>query len=225
MADTSSTDLLSAANEAQVRLWFAAAGLGFIFLVISIISAPGYEKMLVKILSGFAATLFLLAFTWPALRRRLEARQFSARFAASLSHLATSAGAWFFLVFIIGATLTALAVYNRETTPAPPVLVGLRYVESRIPSTIQTLPYGLQVVIQTDKPIQGAIGIKCDGPIGYGNFSFAKSEVTASAGGIPPENNSYFMINIQFPDFLPENPIIARLYSEHSIKALAVQTE
>lgn len=74
-----------------------------------------------------------------------------------------------------------LAGPPQTTTPTsvtqspPPVLTGIRIAsQKRVPSDDPKMPYGLEVVLQTDADIEPvAIAVVCDGVIGRGNAGFS----------------------------------------------------
>jgi hypothetical protein len=221
----SQVSLLSENNEGNVRLFFFATMFGSFFLVISIIAgAPNYNRILIISLCALGVVFLMLGVMWPVMRRYLESRQYGVRLAESLAQLATSGWAWFLLVLFVGGSTAFLAVYNRSTEGAAPILVGLRHIETRIPSTLPQYPYGMQVVVQTDKPISGVIDISCDGPIGDGNFNIVGVSAMVAGANIPQENHNYYIVNIQSPKLLPETPLLIRLYSANSINVEEIQT-
>jgi hypothetical protein len=111
------------------------------------------------------------------------------------------------------------------TPPAPPVLTGIRIAsQRRIPSDDPKLPFGLEVVIQTDAQIEPvAIAVICDGPIGRGNAGFANGGMyMMTNSGIAEGHPNIFLAEWKEPAWTPEQPIVVALFSQTAINAVSV---
>jgi hypothetical protein len=103
-----------------------------------------------------------------------------------------------------------------------PILVGLRFTQTPVQSPREDLPFGKEVVIQTDKTIEPvSMVLICDGEIGAGTAGFAGSAAyTIVSVGPVTGNPKAFLIAWYSPRFTPEAPIIARLFSKQSFRIL-----
>ena len=89
---------------------------------------------------------------------------------------------------LIGLVVAAfLAFHDERTRIDKPVLIGVRSIESRLPSTASNLPYHLKIVIQTDKEIPSpTFLLTFNGVIGSGRFGLSGSFAgTMFGGGFP----------------------------------------
>jgi hypothetical protein len=108
------------------------------------------------------------------------------------------------------------------TSPVAPILTGIRMAsQKRIPSDDPKLPYGLEVVIQTDADIEPvAIAVICDGVIGKGSGGFSQGGAyTMTKQGLAEGHENVFIAEWKSPAWTPQEPIVVRLFSERPIKA------
>jgi hypothetical protein len=104
---TSQASLLSEHNEGNVRLFFFAAALGFLFPVIPIVfGTPVSNNILVVVYIIGILSLLFLGLIWPKLRRYLESRNYGITLSKSLEDRFTSAWAWLILVMFVGVSTT-----------------------------------------------------------------------------------------------------------------------
>ena len=107
-----------------------------------------------------------------------------------------------------------------------PVLVGIRYSQTRIPSTNPEFPYGLKVVVQTDKTIQlSKIVLAFDGDVGYGDFSIADVGMYHGSAGVGIGRPNIFLAQLKSPEIKPETPMIFKVYSKSAIKVINFATQ
>lgn len=111
-------------------------------------------------------------------------------------------------------------------TPAPaPNLASIRIASQRqVPSTDPNLPYALEVVVQTDRPIQPvAFALICDGMVGKGDAGFANGgEYSKQKYGVAQDPHA-FLFEWQSPAFTPDKPILVTLTSKTYIRAISIQ--
>jgi hypothetical protein len=113
----------------------------------------------------------------------------------------------------------------QSNNPVPPVLTGIRMAsQRRIPSDDPKLPYGLEVVIQTDVDISPvAIAVICDGVIGKGDGGLSQGGAyTMTKQGLAAGHENVFMTEWKSPTWTPQEPIVVHLFSEGPIKATSV---
>jgi hypothetical protein len=100
-----------------------------------------------------------------------------------------------------------------------PILVGVRYTATKIPSIYPNYPYGLQVVIQTDEPIKAEFSIVFDGPIGKADSRFIGVMVTTDIRtGVPADHPNVYYMSYGSPQLLPETPLVAYIYSKTAVR-------
>jgi len=113
-----------------------------------------------------------------------------------------------------------------QTVPTPsPILSGIRIASQRqIPSDEPSLPFGLEVVVQTDVDIAPVkLAILCDGPIGKGRAQFEAAAVyTMERQGLSRGNENIFVAEWETPAWTPQRPIIVRLFSKSAIRAIGL---
>jgi hypothetical protein len=109
-------------------------------------------------------------------------------------------------------------------SPQPPVLTGMRIAsQKRIPSGDPKLPYGLEVVVQTDVDISPVrVAVVCDGPIGSGRF-VGTGVYTMINQGTAVGHPEMFLVQWATPTWTPDQPIVVHLFSETAINAIRVQ--
>lgn len=115
----------------------------------------------------------------------------------------------------------------RELGPKaePPVLTGIRIAsQRRIPSDDPKLPYGLEVVIQTDTNIEPvAIALICSGAIGKADAGFSNGGAyTMRKQGFAQGRQDVLLVEWKTPAWTPQDSIVVNLFSEASIEALSV---
>jgi hypothetical protein len=107
-----------------------------------------------------------------------------------------------------------------------PMLTGIRIAsQRRIPSDDAKLPYGLEVVVQTDVDIEPvAIAILCDGNIGKANGGLSSGGAyTMTVQGLAAGHPNVFLLEWKSPAWTPSESIVVNLFSETSIRAKSVQ--
>ena len=106
--------------------------------------------------------------------------------------------------------------------PAP-ILTGIRIAaQKRIASDDPELPFGLEVVIQTDVDIIPVrLAIVCDGPIGKGTAILEGGGIfTRPHQGIAEGHENIFITKWDSPAWTPQKSIVARLFSKSAIRAV-----
>jgi len=114
---------------------------------------------------------------------------------------------------------------SQTASPAAPILTGIRIAsQKRIPSDDPNLPYGLEIVVQTDTDIEPvAIAVICDGVIGKGNGAFSQGGVyTMMKEGLAAGHQNVFITEWKSPTWTPQDPIVMHLFSEGPVKAISV---
>jgi len=107
----------------------------------------------------------------------------------------------------------------------PPVVEHLQFAQRRVPSTKPDSPYGLQVVIQTDVPIEGAgLEIDFDGEIDE-NSSFFVAGVSAmmSVRSGLTQDRKGFILGFGYPTWTPDHPIVVTALSKQSVQVTAIK--
>ena len=110
-------------------------------------------------------------------------------------------------------------VNSSSTTIPQPKLANIRIAsQKQIASTNPNFPYGLEVVIQTDVAISPvAFLFKFTGNVGDGN-AMPIGLFEQFMQGVPPGMPDAFFAEWSRPDFIPETPIIVRVYSKNYIE-------
>jgi hypothetical protein len=107
----------------------------------------------------------------------------------------------------------------------PPALVQkVTATQRRVPSPDPNLPYGLQVVIQTNVTIQPVgLAFQCTGEVGKVDFFVVGSGVSMNVTtGIGGSNNSVAFVKFSFPPVTPEAPLVVTLLSKTDIRVTEV---
>jgi hypothetical protein len=121
------------------------------------------------------------------------------------------------------ATKTTVA----ETVDEPkPMLATVRVASQRtVTSTDPNMPYALEVVMQTDQPIEPvAYAVFCSGPVGRGDAYTPTGGVYLQIkNGTINNDPSTFGFEWKSPAFTPDAPIVVRLYSKEYIKVTGFQ--
>jgi hypothetical protein len=109
--------------------------------------------------------------------------------------------------------------------PPEPILTGIRIAsQKRIPSDDSELPYGLEVVVQTDADISPvAVGLLCDGPIGKGDAAFANIETYIKKKEGRAGRKDAFLAEWESPAWTPAAPIVFHVYSATPINATEIR--
>jgi hypothetical protein len=108
----------------------------------------------------------------------------------------------------------------------PPALVQhLTFTQRRAPSSDPSLPYGLQVIIQTNINIQPVgFAFACTGEVGDVKFFIAgQSAYLSVATGISGEKKNIAFVKFAFPSLAPETPLVVTLLSKEDIRVTEVQ--
>jgi hypothetical protein len=113
-------------------------------------------------------------------------------------------------------------------TPAPiqppallPTIENTRIVQKNTISNNPQLPYGLQVIIQSNIVIQPvAIALECNGAIGSLDFFIAGQMAYMSVQ--KRIKNNIAIIKFSFPPITPESPMVVTLLSKTQIKVVKV---
>ena len=108
----------------------------------------------------------------------------------------------------------------------PPALVQhLTFTQRRAPSSDPSLPYGLQVIIQTDINIQPVgFAFVCTGMVGDVKFFIAGQGAYLSVTtGISGEKKNIAFVKFAFPPLTPETPLVVTLLSKEDIRVTEVQ--
>jgi hypothetical protein len=116
---------------------------------------------------------------------------------------------------------------NSDQTPSPPppaIVQHPTHVERRIPSDNPDLPYGLQIVIQTDKDVSNpALEIDFDGTIGKGRFFLAGQSVMMSVQYGLTQDHKGFILSFGYPTWTPQSPIVVSIYSKEAVQVTGVR--
>ena len=108
----------------------------------------------------------------------------------------------------------------------PPALIqNLTVTQRRAPSSDPSLPYGLQIIIQSNIEISPvAFAFVCSGDVGKIDFFIA------GQGGLMNTENGYMgqgknipYLKIGFPPLTPTNPLVVTLLSKDDIRVTSVQ--
>ena len=105
----------------------------------------------------------------------------------------------------------------------PPALVQkLTVTQRRAPSSNPSLPYALQVIIQTNINIQ-PLGFEfvCDGPVGGIDFFIAGQIVYQMKETGVKGNIAYFKLG--YPPLRPETPLVVTLLSKENIRVVEIR--
>jgi hypothetical protein len=148
---------------------------------------------------------------------------------------ATPKGRWW-LVFTVacialagsGVGLSIEAGNWYRSSHSPSTESGIRITSQRkIPSDDPQLPFGWEVVIETDKersPVQ--LWVICDGDIGKGHGRFSSgdefsypTEAVMNTGLYHPD---VFNVKWARPEWTPGSPVEVQLFSKTPIRALSV---
>jgi hypothetical protein len=128
---------------------------------------------------------------------------------------------------ISGKKPVKVEVTNPSIVQSPPVpmLSGIRIAsQKQIPSDDSNLPFGLEVVIQTDTDIVPVkLAVLCDGPIGKGDAALeGGGAYTMIIHGLAEGNDRIFITKWETPAWTPQRPILVRLFSKAAIRAIGL---
>jgi len=133
------------------------------------------------------------------------------------------------------ANVTAAIKGVRREVHPPQVAVGpqlppalaqhLTFTQRRAPSSNPALPYGLQVIIQTNINIQPVgFAFVCTGEVGDINFFIAGQGAYMNVQtGIAGEKKNIGFVKFSFPPLTPETPMVVTLLSKGDIRVTEVQ--
>jgi hypothetical protein len=110
----------------------------------------------------------------------------------------------------------------RKEIAQQPIVARIRIASQQtVVSTNPGLPYGLEVIVQTDQAIQPvAFVFECDGEIGEGRGGLVSGGVYSLASiGIIKDHPNWFVVKWSSPPFLPGTPIRLTLFSKTLIRA------
>jgi len=103
----------------------------------------------------------------------------------------------------------------------------LTFTQRDILPAYSEYPFGIEVIIQTDKAIQPlALMLTCDGEIGKdANITFFRGMTFATnvGHGIVNGHPNLWLIHYDAPAFLPKDQIVVSLYSKTRINAIKVE--
>ena len=106
----------------------------------------------------------------------------------------------------------------------PPILQNAHFAARRVPSTKPESPYALQVVVQTDIPVEGAaLEIDFDQPIDDGDFFVAGQAVMMSVRKGITADHKGFVFSFGFPSWTPEHPIVVTVYSKQPAQVAGIK--
>jgi hypothetical protein len=108
--------------------------------------------------------------------------------------------------------------------PKPAVVEHLRFTEKRVSTDNSELPYGEQVIIQTDithsKP---RLEIDFDGEVFGGEFFMAGASVMfAKRMGVLSDQHK-IILGFDFPEWVPESPLVVTVFSKQPVKVTAIK--
>jgi hypothetical protein len=114
-----------------------------------------------------------------------------------------------------GASLTA------PEKPGPvPTIENTTLVQRSAPSSDPQLPYGLQVIIQSNVVLDPvAFALECDGEVGRVDFFIAGqgAYMNVQKGVAGPAKNTA-IVRFSFPPLRPETPLVVTLLSKNQIR-------
>jgi hypothetical protein len=108
--------------------------------------------------------------------------------------------------------------------PVIPTVENTTMVQRPAPSNDPQLPYGLQVIVQSNIVIQPvAMGFECDGPVGKVDFFVAGQGVYMSKQtGVMGQNNNIAIVKFGLPALRPETPMVVTLLSKSQIRVTKI---
>jgi hypothetical protein len=111
---------------------------------------------------------------------------------------------------------------EEKPTPAPPTIENTTLVQRAAPSGDPKLPYGLQVIIQSNVVLDNVnFALECDGEIGNVEFFVAGQGIYMSKRiGIGGPNNNTATVAFAFPPLRPETPLVITLLSKAQIRVV-----
>lgn len=128
---------------------------------------------------------------------------------------------------IRGVKAAATTTPQQKVGPQlPPALVqNLTFTQRRAPSSAPSLPYGLQIIIQSNITIQPVgFAFVCDGEVGKVQFFIAGQGAYLNVQtGIAGEKKNIGYVRFSFPPLQPETPLVVTLLSKGDIRVTEVQ--
>ena len=107
----------------------------------------------------------------------------------------------------------------------PPIVPEhIRFVTKRIPSPNNSLPYGMQIVLQTDAAMEPTgFAIQCTDEIGDAHFFLAGQTVLIQVLEGFADERKTFLFQFSLPPFSPDSPIVVTLLSKTALSVRAVK--
>jgi hypothetical protein len=111
---------------------------------------------------------------------------------------------------------------SSASPPPTPTLENTRLVQRRAPSSDPQLPYGLQVIIQTNIRLEPvAFALECDGEIGKVDFFVAGQGIYMMVRkGITGDKMNVAIVGFSLPALIPETPLVVTLLSKSQIRVV-----
>ena len=110
----------------------------------------------------------------------------------------------------------------REKPTPVPTVENAKLVQRTAPSDDPQLPYGLQVIIQSNVTLDPvAFALECDGEVGKVNFFIAGqgAYMNVQTGVTGPAKN-IALVRFSFPPLRPETPLVVTLLSKSQIRVI-----
>jgi hypothetical protein len=110
-----------------------------------------------------------------------------------------------------------------ETSPpSTPTVENTRLVQRSAPSDDPQLPYGLQVIIQSNIRLEPvAFALECDGEVGKVSFFIAGQGVyMMTQTGVTGDKKNVAFVKFTFPPLTPETPLVVTLLSKSQIRVV-----
>lgn len=103
--------------------------------------------------------------------------------------------------------------------PVVPTIENTRLVQRAAPSSDPKLPYGLQVIIQSNITVDPvAFAFQCDGEVGRVDFFIAGQGAYMNVQvGPAAQNKNIAIVRFGFPPLRPETPLVLTILSEKEI--------
>jgi hypothetical protein len=126
----------------------------------------------------------------------------------------------------VASAIEGKKISTPEPKPEPekltPTIENTRLVQKSVPSDDPQLPYGLQIIIQSNIVIQPvAFAFECDGEVGKVNFFIAGQGVYMNImTGVARDNKNIAIVRFSFPSLTPESPLVVTLLSKTQIKVI-----
>lgn len=124
------------------------------------------------------------------------------------------------------AAIKGLPAPPRPTQPAPPPTVErTHFTWRRAPSNNPSLPYGLQIIIQSDVVIDPvSFAIECTGPVGQVSSFISGQGAYMNVYNGPAEGHpNVAIVHFTFPPLKPETPLVVTILSKDDIRVKAIE--